>query len=69
MYNSFNAYASYHTYYWMHVPSGQIGTATKTAAEIINEVGVCAPWEIRHRLMELLNNWNRLGKGEWKYWL
>jgi len=57
-----------YTYYWMHTPTGEKGTATKTLAEIQKETHHISATPIE-KLSWLLNNWNRLGNGMWVYWI
>lgn len=56
-----------YTYNWMHTPTGAMGRATKTHAELIMSYHATMP--AKDKLLFMLNIWNRLGNGVWVYWI
>lgn len=42
-------------YHWLHITSGKRGEGEAEASS-------------RQDFLELLNDWNRLGAGNWQYW-
>jgi|GEM_PF-5663252 hypothetical protein len=59
------------TYHWLHIPTGA-GTENEFDRAQFRDVAQIRFDEgrlTRLDLLEVLNEWNRQGKGDWVYWL
>jgi hypothetical protein len=54
------------TYHWKHIPTGNEGTG-EFSEELIPSFYANA--RLRTQALELINQWNRVGRGAWLYWM